>query len=128
MGHIADITGPISVPCLLVLFPSYSKFPDIDGFVVYCGMETALVYGYQAKTGRAYPKKDAPIEMTKALLLRGKSPVMASLRRGWWDYMSREGVVRLLGYSLEPMYPDTDTWPDYPSPNYDMMELTDYCY
>jgi hypothetical protein len=80
-------------------------------------VEPALVVcGYQAKTGRAYPKKDAPPEVTRALLLRGKAPAMGSLRRGWW-YMSLDDVQHLLGYSLEPMYPDT--WPDYPSPNND---------
>lgn len=117
MGHIADLTARISVPCLMVLVPAYSKFPDVDGFVVYCGVGAkTLVYGYQAKTGRAYPKKPAPKQLTKALLLRGKSPAKGSLQRGW-AYMSREGVERLLGYSLEPMYPDS--WPDYAPPNDD---------
>lgn len=117
MAYIAQILGSQCLPCLLVLVPSYSKFPDVDGFVVYCQNITApVIYGYQAKTGRAYPKHDAPTEMTKGLLLRGKAPAMGSLRRGW-EYMSREGVQRLLGYSLAPMYPEA--WPDYPSPNND---------
>jgi hypothetical protein len=121
MESIAEILGSQCPPCLLVLVPSYSRFPDVDGFVVYCGMKTVplapvIYYGYEVKTGRAYPKYDAPIEMTNGLLLRGKSPAMSSLRRGW-DYTSREGVRYLLGCSLEPMYPDS--WPDYPSPNND---------
>jgi hypothetical protein len=113
--ELAEFLSSKRSPCLLVLVPSYSKFPDVDGFVVYCGVEPALVVcGYQAKTGRAYPKKDAPPEVTRALLLRGKAPAMGSLRRGW-GYMSREDVQHLLGYSLEPMYPDS--WPDYPPNN-----------
>jgi hypothetical protein len=119
MEYIAEVLYSERTPCLLVLVPSYSKFPDVDGFVVYCGVERApVVYVYQAKTGRAYPKKDA----TKALLLRGKAPAMGSLRRGW-GYMSSEGVQQLLGYSLKPMYPDT--WPNYPPPIW--MDLID-CY
>jgi len=106
-----------------VLFPPilklslWSKFPDVDGFVVYYEVEHKLeVCGYQAKTGRAYPKKDAPQNLTRALLLRGKAPATGCLRRGW-GFMSSEDVQQLLGYSLEPMYPDT--WPDYHPPNND---------
>ena len=114
MEQIAIIVNSERTPCLLVLVPSYSKFPDVDGFVVYYDVEHELVVcGYQAKTGRGYPKKEAPQEVTRALLLRGKAPAMGSLRKGW-EYMSSEYVQQLLGYSLVPMYPHT--WPDYYHP------------
>ena len=115
--QIKEILNSERTPCLLVLVPSHSKFPDVDGFVVYYEVEHKLeVCGYQAKTGRAYPKKDAPQNLTRALLLRGKAPATGCLRRGW-GFMSSEDVQQLLGYSLEPMYPDT--WPDYHPPNND---------
>ena len=116
MEQIPQILNSEPTPCLLVLVPSYSKFPDVDGFVVYRVEQQQVVYGYQAKTGRAYPKKDAPQWVSRAFLLRGKSPAMGSLKRGW-EYMCSEDVQQLLGYSLKPMYPDT--WPDYHPPNND---------
>jgi hypothetical protein len=109
------VTSVMSLfPCVLVLIPSYSKFPDVDGFVVYRADATTQpsIYGYQAKVSRSYPKRNCPEWMGKGFLLRGQSPVMGSLRNGW-TYMSRNDVVSLLGYSLLPMYPAS--WPSYPS-------------
>ena len=101
-----------SGPCVLVLVPSYSKFPDFDGFVVYCpDASTEIIYGYQAKTKRTYPKRDCPDWVKEGLLLRGNSPTKGSLRKQW-NYMSPDDVLSLLGYSLWPMYPAS--WPDFP--------------
>ena len=107
-------SSKLSFPSVLVLVPSYSKFPDVDGFVVYCVDPTTkpLIYGYQAKTLRSYPKRNCPEWMEEGFLLRGKSPAMGSLRKGW-NYMSHGDVLRLLGYSLAPMYPAS--WHEYPS-------------
>jgi hypothetical protein len=101
-------------PLLMVLVPCYSKFPDFDGFIVYSerSSERAVVYGYQANTARTYPRHDMPEWIDKGYLVRGDSPAMASIRRGWM-YMSRVEVQSLLGFSLGPMYPAE--WPAYPT-------------
>lgn len=111
-----------SGPCLLLLVPSSSKFPDFDGFVVYCPDETTeTIFGYQAKTSRTYPKNACPDWMEEGLLLRGNSPTVGSLRRGW-KYMSQQDVLSLLGYSLCPMYPAS--WPAYPrTDEFDWLSL-----
>lgn len=101
-----------SFPCVLVLVPSYFKFPEMDGFVVYWDHTAQpLIYGYQAKTSRRCPIRRCPDWMEKGFLVRVRSPSKGSLRNGW-NYMSEEDVLSLLGYSLLPMYPDS--WPEYP--------------
>jgi hypothetical protein len=95
---------------VLVVTPSYSKFPDFDGFI-FCRIgDQILVYGYQVKLGRCYPKHDIPRWMRRGLLIRGKASVSV-VKRGW-VYLNEESIKGMLGYSLQFVYPKD--WPAIP--------------
>lgn len=94
---------------LLLVVPSYGKFPDSDGFVVTAkklndGTVREAMFPYQSKAGESYPSRKLPDGLVKGYLLRGKAPASAGLGKGW-VYMSMNEVKDLLGVSLSPLYP-----------------------
>jgi hypothetical protein len=92
---------------LLVVMPTFAKFPDFDGFVVYRREDgKSVVYGYQCKPDRAYPKRAPCLEIHRALIVRGNAVVPDSGPRGW-EAMGEKEMRALLGYSLGMLYPTT---------------------
>jgi len=102
---------------LLLVVPSYGKFPDVDGFVAtgkkLQGKSSVRVCAYQAKSGRALPKNPLPERspLNRGYLLRGIAAQRRSFHRGW-EYVDESGVQELLGHSLSPLYPQK--WPHLP--------------
>ena len=47
---------------VIVATPTYSKFPDFDGFII----QSDRITGYQVKLGRTYPKREKPDWMEAA--------------------------------------------------------------
>jgi hypothetical protein len=102
---------------LLLVVPSYGKFPDVDGFVAtgkkLQGKSSVRVCAYRAECGRALPKNALPERspLTRVYLLRGIAAQRRSFHRGW-EYVDKSGVQELLGHSLSPLYPQN--WPHLP--------------
>jgi hypothetical protein len=98
---------------LLVVTPSYSKFPDYDGIVCYkdVAKQRVLKMGYQVKLGRNLPVREVPDYFEAAHLIRGVAPE-APHTRGKWNYWSREDILGLMGYSLYHLVPSS--WPVVP--------------
>jgi hypothetical protein len=103
---IATEMGKLRRVTVAIFTPAYSKFPDNDGFVAYRSLEGLVrVFGYQCKLNRANPKHDAALEwVEKAFLLRGNAPSEDNKKRNW-EYCGKEFIIKLLGKSLEPLYP-----------------------
>ena len=103
-----------SRPTLLIVLPSYAKFPDFDGFICYRSMGGSIrIIGYQIKLSRAYPKRDVPTWLECGLLIRGTASSVSSTsssEKTGWKYLSRNEIHSFLGYSLSPLYPDS--WPE----------------
>lgn len=100
---------PLQRATLLIVMPTYAKFPDYDGFVVYrSNLGHVVVYGYQCKPERAYPKRVLPQGIRRGLIVRGNVVVPACGARGWEIFGEKE-MRALLGYSLGMLYPPT--WP-----------------
>jgi hypothetical protein len=107
--------------CLIIATPSFSKFPDLDGMILYVHTKltdhaTSLlpycnIYGYQCKAGRAYPRHAVPDWIQQAYLIRGKSPAN-QYQKAKWTYLNAAQVQELVGYSLQDLIPDE--WPDIP--------------
>jgi len=98
-------------PTLGLFIPQYAKFPIFDSFLAYSSPEDSVeLVGIQMKLGRAYPDHDVPEGVQAGVLIRGCAPgrVNGTTRRGW-TYLDRASILRLLGYSLEPLYPSS--WP-----------------
>ena len=94
---------------VIVATPTYSKFPDFDGFII----QNDKITGYQVKLGRACPKRDKPVWMEAAFLIRGRAPTSTTKLKNGWTYANEESVKSLLGCSLRCMYPNS--WLDIPS-------------
>ena len=92
---------------VIVATPTYSKFPDFDGFII----QKDRITGYQVKLGRACPKREKLDWMEAAFLIRGRAPSSTNLMNGW-TFASEESVKSLLGCSLRCMYPNS--WLDIP--------------
>ncbi len=98
---------PLEPKTILIALPSYMKFPDIDGLILYQGssMEVQFkVYAYQAKTKRGCPRYGVPKEIDRCFLLRGSAP-SRPFQRDKWYYVEESVMKELLGYSLQPFYP-----------------------
>lgn len=108
---IVDFMASVATPAILLVTPSYDKFPDFDGFVCYKNQRDSavMVCGYQVKLGRAYPKRDVPFWLTSGWLICGNAPDSFSVKDGW-IYLDREAILSFLGYSLEPLCPSE--WPE----------------
>ena len=107
-NEIAKHHGEIVV----VATPTYSKFPDFDGFICHRNIANDVdITGYQVKLGRTYPKHDKPEWIKHAWLIRGRAPSSRSVRKGW-HYLDEYSIRDLLGSSLQYMYPSN--WPEIP--------------
>ena len=95
---------------VIIMTPSYCKFPDFDGFI--CSkVDNVQITGYQVKLGRSSPKNSIPKWMHKGLLLRGNAAKFDKTKEGW-EYVNKDNILKLLGCSLESTYPDE--WPELP--------------
>ena len=119
-------TGIIKPNSIILVTTTNAKFPDFDGFIVYCkptadvghkrkSMEDDLdIYGIQEKQGRGLPKYNAPVWMKTAFLLRGLASGTA-FKRDKWICMNEADTKKLLGFSLGVLYPES--WPTVAVPD-----------
>lgn len=109
---IQIILSNLSLPTILLVTPTYAKFPDFDGFVCYKNaFGISINTGYQVKLGRTYPKRDIPSGWLKqGYLIRG-NPLACSSGQGkvGWTYLKEKDIEYLLGFSLAPLCPNQ--WP-----------------
>jgi hypothetical protein len=105
----------VSSSSVTLAIPSYAKFPDFDGFLIFKRGSADVICGYQTKLSRCDPKKDRPESVSFAYILRGPPPEdRRALRRGWC-YLGSEDMAGLLGYSLSFLTPKE--WPPLPDGN-----------
>ena len=111
--HYITYRSDISQNSLIVLAPTYAAFPDFDLLVIRrTSAKNMIIYGYQIKLGRSYPKRDLPSGVACGYLIRGDPPQQSSLRRGW-SYLGSDAIASLLDCSLRSMTPTH--WPPIPS-------------
>jgi hypothetical protein len=105
---------------IIILTPSYSKFPLIDGLIGYVKQqhESNSEYSvkwkaFQNKVSRRYPRKEVPDWIEESILLSGhasKTTFGSSLPR--WIHYNESQMKDMLCYSLRPLYPKY--WGQFP--------------
>ncbi len=96
---------------IIILTPSYSKFPLIDGLIGYVmqtGRRKKVIWqAFQNKLSRKYPNSDPPSWINKCFLLRGNASVRSSGSRSLrnWTYSDKSELQAMLCYSLRLLYP-----------------------
>ncbi len=96
---------------ILILIPTYSKFPVLDGLIGHVKQaqqsdELYVVWkGFQNKLSRKCPTKEVPDWITESVLLRGNAPSSTTgSRLARWTYYTESQLKDMLCYSLRPLY------------------------
>jgi hypothetical protein len=116
IDYIEKVALNYKGPLVIIATPIFSKFPLFDGFIYKRDKEgNSEIVGYQCKLGRASPEEPAPKGISRGYLIRGKEPEQTNKVKKGWEYLEKAEIIKLLGYSLEDLYPNE--WPEIPSSN-----------